>query len=136
MRRPRWRRRRFQLLGLAGVLSLIGVGCSPGPPEIVILTPANGTFEAGASITVQGFVMNIDPAAIADVRVNGVSVLPLSGTMFSTTVALDPVAIVNPIVAEVIGNTGTVLRDRVTVIVGDSIADGDFSQDGIALRIT
>jgi len=43
--------------------------------------------------------------------------------------------IVHPIVAEVIGKSGTVLRDRVTVIAGDSIPDGELSPDAVALRI-
>jgi hypothetical protein len=125
-----WRRR---LLGFAAGIVLLGAGCG-APPGIMILAPGNGSFEPGASILVTGVVLGIDPAAIADVRVNGVSVLPLTNDMFSTTVSLDPVAIVNPIVAEVIGPSGTVLRDRVTVIAGDSIADGDFSEDSVALR--
>lgn len=129
--RERWR---SWLLGFTAGIVLLGVGCG-GPPSILILTPANGSFNLGASVTVTGIVIGIDPAAIADVRVNGVSVLPLSDTMFSTVVTLDAVAIVNPIVAEVIGHGGSVLRDRVTVIAGDSIPDGDFSEDAVALRL-
>lgn len=133
---PRARNRRSRTLLLAVSLVIgIGTGCNP-EPRIVILSPTNGSFDSNASVTVAGILVNIDPAAIADVRVNGVSVLPLSGGMFSTTVVLDAGTIANPIVAEVIGNGGSVLRDRVTVIYGDSIADGDFSQDGVALRIT
>jgi hypothetical protein len=114
---------------------LAGIGCNEGP-GIQIVLPPHGTFETGASVMVAGVVVDIAPEAIADVRVNGVSVMPLSGSAFSTTITLDPQAIVNPIVAEVIGHGGSVLRDRVTVIAGASIADGDFSQDGLALRIT
>jgi hypothetical protein len=127
----RWRIRVSAFV--AGIL-LLGAGCG-GPPSVIILSPVNGSFETGPSVSVMGVVANIDDAAIADVRVNGVSVLPLSSGAFSTTVALDPVAIVNPIVVEVIGVGGSVLRDRVTVIAGDSIPDGNFSEDGIALRV-
>jgi hypothetical protein len=119
---------------LVGLVVL--AGCGAGPPLIAITSPTQGSFESGASVSVSGVVMNIDSAAIADVRVNGVSVLPLTGMTFSTTVTLDPVAIINPIVAEVIGNSGSVLRHRITVIAGDSIADGDFSEDSLALRFT
>jgi hypothetical protein len=133
-------RPRFGVLWLTvSMIILVGggpMGCGTGEPAIIILTPTHGSFDTGASVNVAGVVVNIDMDAIADVRVNGVSVLPLTNMMFATIVNLDAVAIVNPIVAEVIGNGGTVLRDRVTVISGDSIADGDFSVDGIAMRIT
>ncbi len=118
------------------LLAAASIGCNDGVPAVMIVTPVTGSFTTAPTVQVQGVVLNVDPAVIADVRVNGVSVLPLAAGTFTTTVTLDTVAVVNPIVAEVIGNSGTVLRDRVTVIAGDSIADGDFSLDGIALRLT
>jgi len=125
------------LASLALVLLLGSAACNPGPPGILIVTPANGTFSSDPSIAVDGVVLNIDAENIADVLVNGSSVLPLGpGSTFSTTVTLDAGAIVNPIVAEVVGTSGTVLRDRVTVMAGDSRADGAFSEEGLALRLT
>ena len=88
---------RTTLLLLLLILLAAASGCSNGEPLIVIVTPTNGSFEAGATVGVAGVLVNIDSAAIADVRVNGVSVLPLTGMTFSTTVTLDTVAIVNPI---------------------------------------
>jgi hypothetical protein len=114
------------LLGLAVTLGL-GSGCAEGPPQILITSPVNGTFSAAASVEVAGILL---------IRVNGVSVLPLGPhQIFSTTLTLAAGEIVHPIVAEVIGRSGTVLRDRVTVIAGESIADGDLSPDAVALRI-
>lgn len=127
-----WRGGPVALLALAALC-----GCSGGPPQIIIATPVHGSFHpGGGNVIVSGAVLNIDPAAIADVRVNGVSVMPLTNMTFMTSVALDPVAIINPIVAEVIGNSGSVLRDRITVIAGDSIQDGDYSLDSVALRFS
>ncbi len=127
---------RTTLALLLASLGLWGAGCNNGEPAIVIATPVQGSFHTTPSVLVQGVVLNVDPAVIADVRVNGASVLPLSGSMFSTTIPLDSIAGVNAIVAEVIGTSGTVLRDRVTVLAGDSIVDGDFSAESIALRLT
>jgi len=103
----------------------------------MIVSPSNGTFFTAGAILVEGLLINVAEEDIADVRLNGVSVLPLtSGVMFSGTVFLDASNPVNPIVAEVIGHGGTVLRDRITVVVGDSIVDGSFSQEGIAVRLS
>lgn len=115
--------------GTAGV----GVACGPAQ-SIQILTPTMGTFTQSATINVTGSLTAIGPAAIASLTVNGVSVTP-SGSNFSTTVTLTPGEIVQPITAEVTLNGGNVFRDRITVLSGDSIADGDFSEMGIALRL-
>jgi hypothetical protein len=133
--RRSWAGSRHALLLCLAAAALVGTGCSGGEPGIFIVTPTSGSFETGASVQVSGLVLNIEEEAIADVRVNGVSVMPLQSMAFTTTVTLDAQAIVNPIVAEVVGNSGTVLRNRVTVIAGSSILDGDFSVDGLALRI-
>jgi hypothetical protein len=131
--------RRLHLLvawiGLAALL-VATVGCGSSP-QVLILSPTNGTFSTAGTIAVQGIVLNVDLSDIADVQVNGVSVLPLTpGMAFNSVIALDPANPVHPIVAEVIGQSGTVLRDRITVIVGDSIPDGSFSDESIALRMT
>ena len=81
--------------------------------------------------------MDVNLDAVADVQVNGVSVMPLTGDgLFSITVPLDPGTIEQPITAEVIGESGGILRDRIMVLYGESVADGNFSPEGIALRLT
>lgn len=127
-------RSRTAVLGLVVGVAL-AVGCGVGPPEIVISTPANGTFTTGSSVLVTGALSNVDPDDVADVLVNGVSVLPLGpGQTFSATVNVGP-GIINPIIAEVVAPGGAILRDRVTVLVGETRADGAFSEEGIALRL-
>ena len=122
-------------LGL-GVILAGSVGCGDGPPQVLLISPANGTFTTEGSVLVSGILVNVNTEAVADVLVNGVSALPLgAGDTFSVTIPLDALEVVNPIVAEVIGQSGSVLRDRVTVMVGDSIADGDLSPGGVALRL-
>lgn len=129
-------RLRIRLLGLA-LTAAFGWGCTAGPPEVVILSPVHGSFTTGASVQVDGILLNVDSDVIADVLVNGVSVLPLGPMMtFSAVVDLDAVDIVNPIVAEVIGTGGSVLRDRITVMVGDTIQEGGLTEEGIALHFT
>jgi hypothetical protein len=128
-------RPRLEWLIVAFALT-VGWGCSPVAPAVVIVTPMHGTFTTAPSVSVTGVVVGIDPSVIADVRVNGVSVPLAPNQTFTTTVALDAVAIANPIVAEVIGDSGSVVRDRVTVMAGDSVADGDFSVESVALQFT
>ena len=122
-------------LAAAALLTALTVGCGD-IPAIVILTPTNGVFTTGSSVVVTGIVTGVADEYIQEVTVQGVSVLPLGpGNTFSTSVNLDPAEIVNPIVAELTRSDGPVHRDRVTVMLGDSIADGGFSPEGIALRI-
>lgn len=131
----RMRRRSPVVLALLALLGAIA--CGDGPPQVLIATPLNGTFTTEASVVVSGVLLRVDLDSVADVRVNGVSALPLGpGGGFSVSVPLVPGVVIQPIVAIVIGNTGAKLTDRVTVIRGDSVADGDLSYDGIALRLT
>ena len=136
----RWRSGRSGRLVAVGFLlsTLVGaVACGPGPARVVILTPANGTFTTAGTVQVTGVLLDVNIDAVADVVVNGVSALPLDqNQMFTITVPLTPGTIIQPIVAEVIGDSGTTLTDRITVMLGDSVADGDFSPGGIALRIS
>ena len=102
---------------------------------VIITSPENGIFTQASSIEVQGFVTDIPPAQ-ASLTVNGVPVPVAGNGSFSTTVTLDAGDIFNPIRATVVdtvgGGTG---HDRVVVIVGDSVADGDFSEESVALRL-
>ena len=116
-------------------LGLAVVACRPNP-SIVILSPAHGTFTTAPSVTVTGRVDNF--SANLEVRVNGVSipVNPADNT-WSTSVLLDGVAIVNPITASLVrvSDGGIVSRQRIVVHAADSVADGDFSNSGIGLRL-
>lgn len=135
------RRRRTPPLSLALLLvaSATALQCGPAP-AVKITSPANGTFTNATSVAVTGDVTAVDPAAIASFTVNGASVLPLApGGHFSATVPLTAAAIFNPIVAELHLTDGRILRDRVTLVVGDgvttgSVADGAASPDSVAMR--
>ena len=125
-----------RFLALSFVVALAALGCGDGPARVVILSPANGTFTEASTVEVTGVLIDVNLEAVADVQVNGVSVGDLNGQpAFTVTVPLNPAQIEQPILAEVIGQSGTLLRDRVTLLLGESIADGDFSEQGIALRL-
>ncbi|MEE3326854.1 MAG: hypothetical protein VX252_05945 [Myxococcota bacterium] len=118
------------------LLALFTLACGDGPARVVILSPANGTFTTASTVEVTGVLIDVNLEAVDDVQVNGISVGDLNDQpAFTITVPLSSGSIEQPIVAEVIGKSGTLLRDRVTLIMGDSIADGDFSEQGIALRL-
>lgn len=130
------RARRFLVvaLALAAVVPL-GARCKIKQPAIQIDAPVHGTFTQAGSVQVTGKVTNVPLSKIVDVTVNGVSVLPLDSQRgFSASVPLDAQAIFNPIVAELV-LSGAERRDRVTVIAGDSIPDGDVTPMGVALRL-
>jgi hypothetical protein len=121
--------------GLLISLITTTIGCGDGP-RIVILSPLHGSFGTATSVDVAGILLGVNIEALADVQVNGISAMPLDeNNMFSVTVPLDSGVVIQPIVAEAIGESGSVLRERITVMLGDSIADGDFSLEGIMLRI-
>ncbi|MCS5635305.1 MAG: hypothetical protein NZ990_02230, partial [Myxococcota bacterium] len=132
---------RSQALRIAGIilgwLLLVALGCGEGPARVVIFNPLQGTFTTAPSVLVQGALLDVNLEAVSDVQVNGISALPLiSDGLFSVTVPLNPAVIEQPITVEVIGESGGILRDRVMVLYGAALADGDFSPEGIALRIT
>lgn len=107
---------------------------------LLIDVPANGTFTNAASVEVTGMVNGAEPVTSLDV--NGSSVLPLDqDNAYTTTVPLDAAEIFNPIVAELTTQVGTILRDRVTQVVGDGITtgfvlDGAQAPQSIAMRFT
>ena len=122
---------------MLGWVFLAALGCGEGPARVVIFNPLQGTFTTAPSVLVQGALLDVNLEAVSDVQVNGISALPLiSDGLFSITVPLDPAVIEQPITVEVIGESGGILRDRVMVLYGAALADGDFSPEGIALRIT
>ena len=118
-------------LALAGLASS---GCND-LPTILMVSPSHGEFTTAATVDVIGMVLNLDPDDAA-LTVNGVSVAVTNSGMFTTTVSVDPAIIFNPIDLSLTDTSnGFVVNDRVSVIYGDSIADGDYSLESIALRI-
>jgi len=131
------RTRTLFLLLIACAVSLGLLGCRRGV-TLVLLTPTHGEFTTAASIVVSGDV-NGNLGIVDDVLVNGVSVLPLNpdGT-FSVNVTLDPLADFHPfhpIKVEMLRSGGIPQVERVTVIAGESVADGDYSPMAVALRL-
>ncbi len=116
-------------LGLLAILSL-GMTCAPSS-NLIVESPPNGTFTTAGSITVSGRITNPKSPSLT---VDGVSVPVNPDGTWSTSVTLDPVAIVNPIVVSAV--SGGHYRERITVFAADSVLDGDFSLEAMAMRIT
>ncbi len=116
-------------------LWLLSLACG-GSPTINILTPAHGTFSTAANVTITGNVQNVNVAA-SEVRVNGSLATLNPGGSWSITLPLVPASVVNPYFAELKRSSDgvTLSRKRIVVVYGQSVADGDFSLDSVALRI-
>ena len=111
---------------------LLGASCDTRPVP-TLTAPVHGIFTSAGSILVTGSVSG-NLAQLQELTVNSVAV-PLVGRSFSATVSLDPAAVFNPIIAEVRRTDNSRARARVTVIVGESIADGGLSEMGVGLRL-
>lgn len=119
---------------LLAVQAALG-GCRTDDTRIEILSPADGAFTQRQTIAVDGAVANPPPMAL--IRVNGAATGLLPDGTFSGDVAVDPNAILNPVLAEVSDEAdGVVDRDRIVVVVGDSIPAGQFVPEGLGLRLT
>lgn len=114
---------------------------TPGMPcnqyEIVIDSPPNGTFTTAGTQLITGHYTLLAPGQVA-ITVNGVpanSVNTATRT-FSHTVTLNPTTVFNPVRA-VLTNTanGDHVNDRIVVINGQSVADGAYSPQSVAMRI-
>ncbi len=124
-----------RLAFVLGPLWLLGATCG-GTPKINILTPAHGTFSTAANVTITGNIQNAGVAA-HQVLVNGALATLNPGGSWSITLPLVAASVVNPFYAELrnINSGNTLARQRIVVISGQSVADGDFSLDAVALRI-
>ncbi len=109
-----------------------GLSCNETPVAITVTSPQHGDFIAGSSVEVTGTI-NKPPNTYA-VDVNGVPATVFGDGTWSATVPLDQSAIFNNLVATASSELVR-RRARVTVIAGDSVANGDFSLEGVALRI-
>lgn len=120
-------------LALLAVLSGMGIQCA-GAPGITIASPAHGFATSAADVTVSGRVENL-ALAQTSLTVNGQPVaIAVDGT-WSTLVALP--GRVQPVLVEAThAPSGTVVRDRIVVLRGDWVADGQPSPRSLAIRIT
>lgn len=111
----------------------MGMGCN-NTPVLHVDSPVNGTFSNASSVIVTG---RVEKAVNTNstLTVNGVPVTIQPDLTWTTTVNLDPVAIVNPILVR-LERPPKIVRQRVTVIAGDSIVDGDFSLEAMSMRLT
>ena len=103
-------------------------------PRIEITSPLNGEFTTAGTVIVTGFYTVIDPSE-AVATINGQPLTLNPDRSFSQAVTLSPTEIVNSIVVEVQSASFATERTRVTVFSGESIADGDFTLEGMAMRI-
>jgi hypothetical protein len=123
--------------GLTAVLLVLafgssGLSCNETPVAISVTSPQHGDFVAGPSVEVTGTI-NKPPNTYA-VDVNGVPATVYADGTWSATVPLDHGAIFNNLVATASSELVRT-RARLTVIAGDSVDNGDFSLEGVALRI-
>ncbi|MBW2241684.1 MAG: hypothetical protein JRH01_06830 [Deltaproteobacteria bacterium] len=126
-------RDRFVFVAFLGFVLIFGMGGSCNPaPRLIVDSPPNGTFTAATSITVSGRIINAATNATVTVGTTSVPVQP-DGS-WSTSVTLDPVAIVNPLLVTAV--SGRTMRERITVFNSDSVADGAYSLEAMAMRIT
>ncbi len=126
--------RRLMLCSLVPLWAL-SVACG-GVPTVNILTPAHGTFSTAANVTLTGNVQNVS-FGVSTVFVNGTAATMNPDLTWSITLPLSAAAVVNPYNAEMrsVATSATMSRKRIVVIYGQSITDGNFSEDSVALRI-
>jgi hypothetical protein len=129
------RNKRWLVWTLAAPLLAIAMGACGAIPVITITSPAHGTFTTAATVNVTGTVGNVN-LANTQVRVNG-TIVALTGNTWSYTLTVSPTAVLNPVYAEARNlTTGQVIaRSRHMVIYGNSVSDGAFSLNGVALRL-
>ncbi len=116
-----------------------GFVCSGEPSScnaftVVIDSPAHGSFTQAGSVQLDGHITEL-PAAQASLTINGVPVVVQPNQTFSTNVNLSALDIFNPFRATVTDTSnGATAHDRIVVISGDSVNDGDLSIESVALR--
>ncbi len=104
---------------------------------LFIDSPAHGIFSTDGTATITGHYTTL-PAGQATVTVNGVPAVtfdPVART-FSHSIPLDTDAIFNPALVTLTNTAnGDDIRERIVVIAGDSVNDGSFSLQSVALRL-
>lgn len=131
-------RPRARLLRAAAALlpALLLLGSCGQPARLFLDAPVHGTFLNGTQLLVEGRLTR--PGQFASLTVNGAPVTPASD--WSVTVPVSPGAVFNRITAEGVLNGGRILRESVTVVVGDGVTtgfvlDGDPTPQGVAMRV-
>ncbi len=114
---------------------LLAPSCQDLQPVLVIEAPVHGVFTEVSEVLVSGKLYNVHPSLTVDLTINDIPVAVVNGA-FSTFLQLDTSQPVQPIIAEAVLGSGKLLRDRVTIIYGDSIPEGEASPDAFALRVT
>lgn len=126
----------FALLCLTACPEPAPVPEVPGPLELEITSPADGLITSETSITVSGtYSGGVEPV----ITVAGVTAELDAGT-FEAVVSRDSVTWVDsplwPLLAEGTDAEDAWVRDRVTVIAGDSAATGGTIDDALIARVT
>jgi len=130
-----------RLLGLLVVATAFlgnqGCGVPVVTPTISILSPLHGAFTTAEAVTLSGSFAGV-AAPNARVVVNGVQAAVQSNQTWSVTLPVNPTRITNPYEATllVISTNHIVARQRILVHHGESRADGDFSEQSVALRLS
>jgi len=130
-----------RLIGLLIVATafLGNQGCLPvrQPPGLVITSPPHGAFVPAANLTLTGFFTGV-AATDGQIRVNGTLATVNPDRTWSVTLTLDPGRIMQPheAVLRVISTGVDVARQRILVHHGESRADGVFSEQSVALRLS
>lgn len=131
--------RNLRWLVLIVMAPLFGMGALCGPnPSIVFTSPAHGSFTTSTTVNLTGAIAGVN-FALHDVRVNGV-IANLNTTDGTWSISLPASAVagtINPYYAELRDASSGVVkkRQRMVVITGQSVADGAFSLNGVALRL-
>lgn len=118
-------------------LGNLGCGGTPRPPVITITSPLHGAFTLGPNVTISGTIAEV-AVANARVSVNGTVATLTPNRTWSVTLPLDTSRIMNPYeaVLQVISTGRDAARHRVLVHYGEARADGAFSEQSVALRLS
>lgn len=129
------RKHLWALAALVTAPFLMAQSCEDLQPKIMISSPVHGSFSTASSVLVTGTLVHVHPSVPVELKVNGTSTAVVDGK-FSVVLPLDTSTPLQPIVAEaLVGEQKELIRDRVTIVYGDSVADGEASPDGFALRL-
>jgi cysteine-rich repeat protein len=105
--------------------------------DVFIDTPAHGIFTTAGSVNITGHYTTLPPGQVA-VTINGVPASSVNETLrtFSHTLSLSQALIFNPVRATLTNTANNDrVHDRIVVIAGESVADGAFSLQSVAMRI-
>lgn len=126
------------LTTLVVATSALVVGCS----RVELENPVNGSFVEDQSITVSGDIYSLAPEEAPIVvenmalTINGVNVPIAPDGTYTTNLLLDQTKVFNAIEADLTDTAiGYTDSDRSVVIFGESILEGDYSPEAIALQI-